>query len=691
MEVDPMDTVPDPDRLAKAAQAERALLGMVLIDPTLAPRLRALPAGIFQRDAWNLVREAIHRLADQGLDPDVVTVQTELDAMGQLQAVGGAAALVGLVEDATSALLWSDYATQALTAYQQRALAGLARRIARDTEDGQPPTSVMAGAVADLTALEAEARPQADWEPPIPLEARVAPPFPLEVFPAWAADMAEATAQSVQVDIALTGGLVLAALAAVSMKRAEVLIPNGYVEPLNLFVVPVLPSGERKTGAFRPIMAPIYDVEDEEGARWAPIVQAAQDHRAELEALIKRLRVRVGAVKATHREAVRLELRQAEADLHALPRSVVPELTLDDVTAESLGQFLVHQAERAAILSDEPTVFENLLSRYTPDTLPSLKILLAGYDGGRTKVKRIGRASEFLRAPLITLGLCIQPGAASEVVVNRIARDRGLPARCLFLVPRQQRGRRQGPASPVPPAIARRYHQTLAELGRAQFRELAQRTAQGGEVPRLPVTGAAAARWAGFFAETEADMRDGRRFEELADWASKVQGAAWRIAGLLHLADAPTQAPERRPPIPAEVMERAIQVTRCLLGHGTIAFGLLDADPVVLGARRVLGWIGRAGLRRCSLRQVQHDVGGTLTRRDAAEPVIKLLVDLGYLRPVTPLRTGRGRPPSPQFAVNPLIGRTSVEYVEGFPMTLHPHHSDDATSRGVTGEEPDPE
>jgi DnaB-like helicase N terminal domain/AAA domain len=154
-----MDTVPDPDRLAKAAQAERALLGMVLIDPTLAPRLRALPAGIFQREAWNLVREAIHRLADQGLDPDLVTVQTELEAMGQLQAVGGAAALVGLVEDATSALLWSDYVTQVLTAYQQRALAGLAHRIARDTEDGQPPAAVMAGAVAELTALEAEAHP----------------------------------------------------------------------------------------------------------------------------------------------------------------------------------------------------------------------------------------------------------------------------------------------------------------------------------------------------------------------------------------------------------------------------------------------------------------------------------------------------------------------------------------------------
>jgi DnaB-like helicase N terminal domain/AAA domain len=157
-----METVPqspDPDAVAHADQAERALLGMVLNDPTLAPRLLALPAGLFRREAWNLVREAIHRLADQGLDPDLVTVQTELEAMGQLQAVGGSAVLVSLVEDATSALLWPDYVTQVLTAYQRRALAGLAHRIARDTEDGQPPAAVMARGLAELAALEAEAHP----------------------------------------------------------------------------------------------------------------------------------------------------------------------------------------------------------------------------------------------------------------------------------------------------------------------------------------------------------------------------------------------------------------------------------------------------------------------------------------------------------------------------------------------------
>ena len=49
---------------------------------------------------------------------------------------------------------------------------------------------------------------------------------------------------------------------------------------------------------------------------------------------------------------------------------MVPELTLDDVTAEALGGFLVQQHECAAVLSDEPTLFENLLSRYTQDNIP---------------------------------------------------------------------------------------------------------------------------------------------------------------------------------------------------------------------------------------------------------------------------------------------------------------------------------
>ena len=105
-----------------------------------------------------------------------------------------------------------------------------------------------------------------------------------------------------------------------SMKRAEVLAPNGHREPLNLYVVAVAPSGERKTGVLGTVMAPIRSVEDEEAARMQPVVQAAADEAEWLQTLIKQLRQRRAKAKPTAREAIRLELQEAEA--HApRPRS----------------------------------------------------------------------------------------------------------------------------------------------------------------------------------------------------------------------------------------------------------------------------------------------------------------------------------------------------------------------------------
>jgi Protein of unknown function (DUF3987)/Domain of unknown function (DUF3854) len=509
------------------------------------------------------------------------------------------------------------------------------------------------------------AEPAADWEPPIPLEDRPVPAFPVDVFPPWAAAMVRALAQAIQVDVAMSGALTLAALAAVSMKRAEIMAPDGHREPLNLYVVPVSPSGERKTGVLGTIMAPIRQVEDEEAARALSIVQAAEAEAEWLQTLVKQLRTRLAGAKPSDRDSLRLELKDAEQKLTAHVVPVIPELTLDDVTAEALGRFMSEQHESAAVLSDEPTLFENLLSRYTKDNVPNLKLLLVGYDGGRTKVHRIGRAREFLKHPLITLGLTIQPGAAGEVVAHRIARDRGLPARCLFVVPTRQRGHRDGAMRRVPTAIDLMFRRQLSALARAQFREMAARDEQARAehldardvpVPVLKTSHEAATVWSRFFLEVEHQMRDGERLEEIADWASKLQGAVSRIAGILHLADAPAEAPGTRPEIPVSVMERAVRLARCLLEHGLVAFGLLDADPKVVGARRILDWTRRTRRKRLTVREVQQWVGGAIKTREAADPSIKLLVDLGYLRSMgEPRPRGKlGRPAAEVFEVNPL-------------------------------------
>ena len=124
-------------------------------------------------------------------------------------------------------------------------------------------------------------------------------------------------------------------------------------------------------------------------------------------------------------------------------------------------------------------------------------------------------------------------------------------------------------------------------------------------LPVLRFSSGAAELWSAFFVEVEHQMRDGGRLEEMADWASKLQGAVARIAGILHLADAPAEPPSARPEIAPAVMARAVRLARCLVEHGLVAFGLLDADPAVVGARRILDWLRRTQRRRLTIRDVQ--------------------------------------------------------------------------------------
>jgi replicative DNA helicase len=121
------------DQLAPhATEAEEAVLGSVLVDPPCYAHVGYL----LNQDDFFIVRngwiwEAFGSLFGRGIEPDYVTVCTEIDAQGHLAEIGGAAYVLSLINKTPSALNVVGYAKMVAEFSYRRRLISFAEKTAR--------------------------------------------------------------------------------------------------------------------------------------------------------------------------------------------------------------------------------------------------------------------------------------------------------------------------------------------------------------------------------------------------------------------------------------------------------------------------------------------------------------------------------------------------------------------------------
>jgi replicative DNA helicase len=121
-------------------EAERALLGAILLEPAILARaIELLGADEFYKDGHRKIYAAMVRLFERSEPADVLTVTEELKRAGELEEVGGQAALATLMEEATVATQFGAYAQIVRDKAQLRELIRVAREITEhgfeETED----------------------------------------------------------------------------------------------------------------------------------------------------------------------------------------------------------------------------------------------------------------------------------------------------------------------------------------------------------------------------------------------------------------------------------------------------------------------------------------------------------------------------------------------------------------------------
>jgi hypothetical protein len=509
--------------------------------------------------------------------------------------------------------------------------------------------------IISVETARAEAQP---WATPRPLSHPAPPsldltkaiPAPLGCF----RDFCEAMAEAIQVPPDMVPPLALA-LASIGTARAlEIELKPDWRETAPLWFAVLAPPGERKSALLGRLASPVHEWQAGERERLkGPLAQYAERRRT------KEAQLAGARAKAAHaKDPAQVESLERDArdlaDAHAkLPALDAPELVTSNATPEAVRDLLARNGEKCALVSAEVDAGQLLGSRYSKSGTANLDLFLAAFTGDPAPAHRIGRDIPLAR-PALVLALCVQPEAVADVLGDRVARGRGFVDRLCLIMPETRMGTRALDSVSLPSHLWEWWRETLRRLLDLPWPGRVTTTAEG--VARCPhgphvmgLSDGARTVFDVLRADVESRIGEGGDLHPVCGFASKLPGVIARIALALEAMQNPAA-----PTVSAETMRAAVEWGPFLLAHFRAVLGDAAEGEEVKLARRLLRAVQRRKLADLSAKDAFDLLDGPTCRTMAdLIPVLDLLLDAEWLRPLPPPPTPPHRPPSPRFAVNP--------------------------------------
>ena len=478
-----------------------------------------------------------------------------------------------------------------------------------------------------------------NWPPLLPFGSDCVDRISSDLIPGPVGDMARAVAASTETppEMAIMTGLGI--VAACIAGKVRVRLAEDYLEPPQLYVATVLPSGNRKTPVINLMAQPIVEAEHRMISETAPERKRLESERRTREMQIDKLR-RQKKYSVNSEELV-CQICDLEKDLPTVPP--VPRLLTQDVTPERIGSMMTENGERMALISDEAGIFEILSGRYTKSGAPNLDLFLQAHAGSPVRVDRGSREPVILNTPALTIVLTPQPQVLRSLSQEQAFRGRGLLGRFIFAVPPSNLGHRTHETIPVPTYVSDAYRDCIQGLLNI--------SGNAGIVLDLRFSPPALEMWKSFRHHVESAMAEDGRLHDIQDWGGKLPGAVARMAGGLHCS---LYAGHMMPDIiESATVTVAIELGRLLVSNAIVAFGIMQKSEKTLNAEKLLAWITRNRTSRFRVRDIFRAHQSRFSEVAAMTPVLLLLQDHGYIRPLSrALRNGR---PSDEYEVNPAL------------------------------------
>lgn len=471
-----------------------------------------------------------------------------------------------------------------------------------------------------------------DW-PELPDGEQGLPEFPTNALPDELRALVRGLAKAQQVSEAMVAAFALGVASAALVGRAVVQPKKSHLEAIQLYILCMGKSGERKSGVLRVLKGPLE--------KW--LEEARETVRREN----RDSEIRIAALgKSISKEKSPDNVAALMAELERLKDALIPEpeYLMSEMTMESIAVSMDKHKGRAVIVYDEADFLMALAGKnYAKEgAAVNLTAALQGYGNEAYHGQRVGRGEWHI--PCCSLALCLgaQPGILNSFIEDAAGADRGLHGRFLYFLPESKIGTRTSADAEMPAAALEWWQKTIWRL--------AGLARENGPL-LLPFDCYAECAYRAFFDRIE------RRLlldlgENLQPWGGKLVGNTVRLAGLLALLDG------------AEVVGR---------GHWdaaeTIAENYLipcavrlfrGADPA-LGAdeKKLLGII-RDSETFCESDLWRDKARYTFQKDKTAYS--RALLDLcghHYIRPAKEQteRKETGRKPSPIWEVHPALHR----------------------------------
>jgi hypothetical protein len=492
--------------------------------------------------------------------------------------------------------------------------------------------------------------PAADpWSDLLPFGQYTLPTFPTEALPEWLRAFVEAVAGATATPPDLAGMLALAVVATAAAKRFVVALSGQWYEPTNLFAMVVLPPGSRKSAVFRLVTHPIEEYERAVNQQLEPEIAQAESQQKILQGRLSKLQQEAARAKEDTRADLEAEAARMAEEVANFKVPVPFRLVADDVTPERCVSMLADQGGRLALMSPEGGIFDILSGRYSEKgSGPNLDAFLKGHSGDSIRVDRVGRSTDYVDDPALTLGLAVQPDILRGLMEKPGFRGRGLLARFLYALPADNIGYRSIHTPEIPADVQNAYTAALKRLLMVIPQEFDGRTRPS----VLTLTPEADAVFTQFREEVEVSLRPDGNLYAVREWGSKLAGATARLAALLHVAEhADTALTIRR-----TTMRAAILLARYCSAHALAAHAEMGADADSDGARALLAWLTRTRAETFRKREAHNALQGRFRRSNDLDKPIEILCERGYIREGMPeQRSGPGRKPSNEYEVNPAL------------------------------------
>lgn len=474
------------------------------------------------------------------------------------------------------------------------------------------------------------------WETPLPFDEYDLPTFPMDALPETVRRYVLAVAESTQTSVDMAAVEALGVVSLCSQGKYFIRGNADWAEPLNIYTVVILPPAERKSSVLSMMIRPVEEYEKEENSRRNAGIIESQMVLSRLEKEKRCLVERASKGKATEEEV------RAKAAEIAKYEPIKPlRLFVDDVTSEKLTSVLAENKGCAAVVSAEGGIFDIISGLYSRNV--NIDVFLKGHSGDTIRVDRIGRASESIIHPALTMVLAVQPEVLNGLMSNNTFRGRGLTARFLYSMPKSTVGSRSFSTKPIPEGVRSRY-QALIE------------TILSGDNEQEPISLDDGAREVleDLFNEIEGRLKGD--LAEISDWAGKFVGAVLRISGILHVMKYPKDS--MFDAVDRETMEHAVTIGRYFLAHAKAAYSLMGADTVNKDAQHLLSFIKQERLAEFSRRDAMR-LCRSFKTADSLQPVLNRLCEYGYIavKPQEPV-SGIGRRPSEVYVTNPAVLNT---------------------------------